>query len=132
MSRQTGFSVTVRRFLDRLGLTSLWEHHTIDYTHIHTDDRSVTTLDHFVCNERLVPLVTDCAVMHFGDNNSRHSPIMLKLNMGALPLRQKSTKVRAKRPGWYKANAAQISRFKIDLQGRLETIPVPACISCTP
>ena len=38
MSRQTGFSLTVRRFLDRLGLTSLWEHHDIDYTHVHTDD----------------------------------------------------------------------------------------------
>ena len=51
MSRQTGFSVTVKTFLDRLGLISLWEHHEVDYTHVHTDDKSFTTLDHFVCNE---------------------------------------------------------------------------------
>ena len=51
MSRQTGFSLTVQRFLDRLGQTSLWDHHIMDYTHVNTDERSVTSLDHFVCNE---------------------------------------------------------------------------------
>ena len=33
-SRRTGFSEEMRRFLDRLGLSSVW-----DYTHIHTDLR---------------------------------------------------------------------------------------------
>ena len=84
-----------------------------------------------MCNERLVPLVTDCGVCHFGDNNSRHSPIMLKLNIGALPLRQKSSEDRAKRPAWYKASEAHILRYKIDLLTRLETLPVPACLNCT-
>ena len=130
MSRQTGFSLTVRRFLDRLGLTSLWEHHDIDYTHVHTDDRSVTSLDHFICNERLLPLVTDAGVLHFGDNTSRHSPIMVRLDMGALPVKQKSTEVRPRRPAWYKASEAHIKSYKADLQGRLEAIPVPECLEC--
>jgi hypothetical protein len=131
MSRQTGFSVTVRTFLDRLGLISLWEKHEIDYTHVHTDDKSFTSLDHFVCNQRLLPLVKDCGVMHFGDNNSRHSPIMVKLDMGALPLREKTNEVRPKRPAWYKASEAQISQYKADLQGRLQAIPVPVCLDCS-
>ena len=130
MSRQTGFSLTVRRFLDRLGLTSLWEHHDIDYTHVHTDDRSVTSLDHFICNERLLPLVTDAGVLHFGDNTSRHSPIMVKLDMGALPVKKKSTEVRPRRPAWYKASEAHVKNYKADLQGRLEAIPVPECLEC--
>ena len=103
MPRQTGFSLTVRRFLDRLGLSSVWEHRDVDFTHVHTDDRSFTTLDHFVVNERLLPLVTDCEVMHFGDNTSRHSPIMMRLNLGALPVRMKCENVRPKRPCWYKS-----------------------------
>ena len=131
MSRQTGFSLTVRSFLDRLGLVSLWEHHDIDYTHVHTDDKTFTSLDHFVCNERLVSLVTDCGVCHFGDNNSRHSPIVLKLDMGALPIRQKPNEDRPRRPGWYKASELQIAQYKTDLQGRLQAIPVPACLDCS-
>ena len=131
MSRQTGFSVTMRRFLDRLGLISLWDHHQIDYTQVHTDDRTFTSLDHFICNERLLPLVTDCGVMHYGDNNSRHSPIMLKLKVGALPLRQHVNEVRPKRPGWYKASAKHIINYRIDLQGRLDGISVPKCMECT-
>ena len=121
----------MRRFLDKLGLISVWDHHQIDYTHVHTDDRTFTTLDHFVCNERILPLITDCAVMHYGDNNSRHSPIMLRLKVGALPLRQDKDEVRQKRPGWYKANETHISNYKADLQGRLEAISVPECLKCS-
>ena len=131
MTRQTGFSVTVRTFLDRLGLTSLWEHHEVDYTHVHTDDKSFTSLDHFVCNERLLPLVKDCGVCHFGDNNSRHSPIVVKLDMGALPLREKTSEVKPRRPAWYKASEVQIAKYKADLRGRLQAIPVPACLDCS-
>ena len=131
MPRQTGFSLIMRRFLDKLGLISVWDHHQIDYTHVHTDDRTFTTLDHFVCNERILPLITDCAVMHYGDNNSRHSPIMLRLKVGALPLRQDKDEVRQKRPGWYKANETHISNYKADLQGRLEAISVPECLKCS-
>ena len=39
MSRQTGFSLTERTYLDRLGLSNLWEHHPADYTHAHTDNK---------------------------------------------------------------------------------------------
>ena len=121
----------MRRFLDRLGLCSVWEHRDVDYTHVHTDDRTFTTLDHFVCNERLLPLVTDCEVMHFGDNTSRHSPIMMRLNLGALPLRKKCDNVRPKRPCWYKASEEHIRSYKADLQARLEAIPVPECLDCS-
>ena len=87
MSRQTGFAVTVRTFLDRLNLCSVWEDYPIDFTHIHTDNKAVSTLDHFICNARLLQFVTDCGVMHLGDNTSRHSPIVLKLDLGSLPAR---------------------------------------------
>ena len=128
MSRQSGFSVTMHRFLTRLGLSSLWESHSIDYTHVHTDGRSFTTLDHFICNERLIPLVTDCGPLHLGDNLSRHSPIMVRLDLGALPTRPKPSTFRPRRPAWYKATEAQVTRYKSELLARLEAIPVPVCL----
>ena len=42
MSRRSGFSLIMKDFVEKLGLVSLWCHHPIDYTHVHTD--------HFLCN----------------------------------------------------------------------------------
>ena len=52
-SRTSGFVKTISRFLERLGLVSLWDHFPVDYTHIHTDFKSTSTLDHFVVNKLL-------------------------------------------------------------------------------
>ena len=104
MSRQSGFSLTMKQFLERLGLISVWEHHPIDYTHIHTDLSSTSSLDHFIVNERLLPLVLDAGPMHLGDNLSRHSPILLKLDLGRIPARKVLKSVNSRKPAWYKAN----------------------------
>ena len=84
-SRNSGFARTVDRFLSRLGLVSTWEYFPVDYTHIHTDFKSTSILDHFILNRRLVSAIVDCGVIHLGDNPSRHSPIMPKLNLGTIP-----------------------------------------------
>ena len=130
MSRQTGFAVTVRRFIDRLNLCSVWEEHPIDFTHIHTDNKTVSTLDHFICNARLLEFVTECNVMHFGDNTSRHSPIVLKLDLGSLPARERSNPVRPKRPAWYKATEDQANNYTKTLEEKLAAVPVPDCLNC--
>ena len=131
MSRQSGFCLTVRQFLDRVNLSSLWEHHPTDYTHMHTDDKSVSTIDHFLVNERLLGLVKDCGPMHLGDNMSRHSPIIVKFDFGSLPAASKSAVVRPRRPAWYKATEQQQQQYKCDLAKRLEQVQVPACLRCT-
>ena len=51
-------------FVQKLGLVSLWKHHPIDFTHVHTDDVSTAILDHFLVNERLIPLVEECVALH--------------------------------------------------------------------
>ena len=130
MSRQTGHAVTVRRFIDRLNLCSVWESHPIDFTHIHTDNKAVSTLDHFICNARLLEVVTDCDVMHLGDNTSRHSPIVLKLNLGVLPVKTRTNPVRAKRPAWYKATEEETNNFTHILHEKLAAVPVPDCLDC--
>merc|ERR1711867_400016 len=80
MTRQTGFALSVRQFLNRVNLCSISESKSINYTHIHMDDKSVSTIDHFIVNERLLDLMTDCGPLHFGDNMSRHLPIMVRIN----------------------------------------------------
>ena len=96
MTRQMGFALSVRQFLNRVNLCSLWESKNIDFTHIHTDDKSISTIDHFIVNKQLLDLVVDCGPLHLGDNLSRHSPIMVKLNLGVHVERRKTKAVKLK------------------------------------
>ena len=110
---------------------SLWSHHPIDFTHIHTDDVSTETLDHFLVNVRLVPLVKECVVLHRGDNLSRQSPILLKMYVGAIPTTQKSSSWLARKPAWFKANIVYIEHYKTDMQDRLQMMAVPDSLRCS-
>ena len=131
MSRSSEFSNIMRRFMEKVGLVSIWDKFPVDYTHIHTDYKSTSVIDHFVMNERLVSLVADCGPIHLGDNRSRHSPIMVKLNMGAIPVKQKETSRTVKRPAWYKASQENISAFTKGVDDRLMSIMVPESIHCS-
>ena len=130
MSRNSEFAIVMRRFMDRIGLVSLWERHPVDYTHIHTDYKSTSVLDHFIMNERLLSIVEDCGSVHLGDNRSRHSPIMVKLNLGAIPVKQKVIIKTTKRPAWYKASAEDIMSYTEDLDNKMQNIVVPESVHC--
>jgi hypothetical protein len=71
MGRTSGFSSCMKQFMERLGLVSVWEHHPVSYTHIHTDLTSTSTLDHFVVNERLLSVIAGAGVLHLGDNYAK-------------------------------------------------------------
>ena len=97
----------------------------LDYTHIHTDYKSTSVLDHFIMNERLLSMVEDCGSLHLGDNRSRHSPVMVKLNLGAIPLKEKEIFKSKKRPAWYKAKVEEIESYTQELDSRLMEIYIP-------
>ena len=128
--RSTGFSKSVKSFVEKTGLVSLWQDHTVDYTHIHTDMRSTSVLDHFLVNERLVHLVEDCRVLHRGDNMSRHSPILLKLRVGDIPLKKKVRLSAQKKPAWHKATKEALEDYKTDLEGKLVMLTMPGSLEC--
>ena len=130
-SRSSGFVNMISRFLNRLGLVRVWDHFPIDYTHIHTDFKSTSTLDHFVCNPRLINCITDCGVLHLGDNPSRHSPIMLKLNVGTIPIKTNLKEKVAIKPAWYKADQMDRDNFTMDLQDRLSSLVTPHSLECS-
>ena len=83
-------------------------------------------------NERLLSVVADCDVLHLGDNLSRHSPIMLKLNIGALPRSpQVQTAQSARRPAWYKASQTDKDIYTLELDRRLSSLTLPESLQCS-
>ena len=131
MRRNTEFSRIMHGFVERMGLVTLWSQHEVDYTHIHTDNKSTSIVDHFILSPRLLPLVADCGVIHRGDNLSRHSPIWVKLNLGTLPLRKESAGSIPRKPSWPKATVEHVSGYTAALQDRLEILQVPQSMHCT-
>ena len=118
-SRNSQFSRTLARFVQETGLVSLWDRYPVLYTHVHTDGKSRSVLDHFLVSPRLLPLVEGCGVVERGDNRSRHCPIWLKLRLGSLPIRKKSSKWVPRRTAWSKASPEQKSAYKEYLETRL-------------
>ena len=130
MSRKSGFSIMLGEFVSKLGLVSAWSHHPVDHTHVHTDGVSHSVLDHFLVNERLVPLIEECTPLHRGDNLSRHSPILLRLKVGDIPTKQKASSWLPKKPAWYKASLVDIQNYKQDMQVSLQKLMVPDNLCC--
>ena len=102
--RVTGFVRAVSNFLERIGLVSVWDKFPIDFTHIHTDMKSTAILDNFFVSKKLLDLVVDAGPLHLGDNRSRHSPVMMKIELTDIPVRSEQREApRARKPVWYKS-----------------------------
>ena len=83
-------------------------------------------------NERLLDYVEDAGVMHLGDNLSRHSPILLKLRVGDIPVRQpQATTPRPRKPAWYKATDDHIADYTSLLEEKLVNLDCPESLWCT-
>ena len=75
--------------------------------------------------------IEDAGVMHLGDNLSRHSPIMLKLLVGQIPLRQApEVTTKPRRPAWYKATDQDIDNYADMLHERLADLGCPESLWC--
>ena len=129
--RVTGFSETVGRFMEKIGLVSLWERFSISHTHIHTDFKSTATLDHFMVNEGLLTFIKDAGALHLGDNLSRHSPIMVKINVGDIPVCEKKKGSRPRKPAWYKSEQEDRDHFSSLLHHQLSLLPIPQSLHCS-
>ena len=86
-SRNSGFSACMERWVARVGLGDVWDSFPVSYTHIHTDFRSTSTLDRFIVSPGLLDHIVDAGALHLGDNPSRHSAIMLKLQIDGISVK---------------------------------------------
>ena len=133
MAQGTQFARTMSTFMEKHHLVSLWEQKQITHTYeqICKNGRvSRSTVDHFVISPQLLPLIVDCGVIHRGDNLSVHSPIWVKLNLGALPLRKKTVLSSLKRPSWSKASQTNVDAYTAGVQERLTALQLPPSLTC--
>ena len=57
--RGSGYVACLSDFLLGIGLNSVWGKFPIDFTHLHTDLKSSSILDHFYASQELLGLVVD-------------------------------------------------------------------------
>ena len=130
MTRNTPFSEIMKRFLTRMDLKPMWEYYECDYTHAHVDLKSFSTLDHFILNERLLNHIEFAGPIHLGDNLSRHSPIMLKLNIGNIPKISETTTIKPRSPQWSLAGELHVNRYTRKLHEKISNIAGPHSLDC--
>ena len=131
MKRNTGFATTVKDFATRIGVKSIWEKFPVDFTHLHTDMKSTSTLDHFFLNQSLLDQVVDAGPVHLGDNLSRHSPIMLKVLLPSISARSRQPcPSKPRSPAWYKASQEQKDLYCNLLQEKLCDLTTPPSLLC--
>ena len=129
--RKGGFGAAMRRFLEKVGLVSVWEKFPIDFTHLHTDNKSSSILDNFYLSPRLLEYVESAGPVHLGDNFSRHSPIMLSLKLDDIPRRMVEEVVRPPRHlAWDRAESQEKQEYKARLMDELQWLEQPVSLQC--
>ncbi len=112
--------------MKQIGVISIWEKHNIDFTHVHTDYVSTSTIDHFMVSPRLLELIDECGPVHRGDNMSRHSPIFLSLKLGKLQKKQEILQPPPRKmPAWDNAKDEELNKYTEQLQKKLQDLQCP-------
>ena len=136
--RHSTFTEIIKDFFEELNLIIFWlnQENTpernigpVTYTHTHMRENMAyfSTLDHFVSSERVFNSVKESGVIYSADNPSAHAPIYTKLAVGQLDVSLEE-EVKRKCPSWGKAQEDHKTRYKQELQKKLENITVPECI----
>ena len=90
---------------------------------------STSTIDHFVGNQIVASSITEAGVTHYSENMSNHSPIFVKLDVGLLSV-STEVPIRQERAYWKKASEEERNHFKDGLANKLNSLTVPACVTC--
>ena len=130
--RNSGFARSMAAFLDRIGLVSVWEHYPIDFTFLHTDNKSSSVIDNFYVDQGLLQFIEAAGPLHLGDNPSGHTPIMLTLKVPEIATQPLEEQVKPpSRLGWKRADQGQVNQYTANLKERLEKMEEPPdCLTC--
>ena len=79
--RDSGFVNTVKEFMNRMGLRSVWEKHMIDFTHVHTDLKIFFIVDKLYMKFNLLDQVDNASALHNSSNQFTYSLLMKELGM---------------------------------------------------
>ena len=130
--RDKGFTRAVTRFMNKVGLVSVWEKFPIDFTHVPTDLKSFSILDNFFVNRDLLNQIEDAGPVHCVTNLSRHSPVMMKVKLREIlpPKVPVTLPPQPRRPAWYKASENEKHYYTTLLEEKLSCIEKPHVFLC--
>ncbi len=119
----TGFVDNVKMFMRNTGLSPLWSKYYVDYTHLHTDGTSTSTIDHFMVSGNILEICENGGVTHSVDNLSNHSIIYAVLqdcsNLNEDDHHDNRCETISSKPAWYKTSACDINTFKFNIDNTL-------------
>ena len=121
--RNTKYVRLMKEFFMKHDLVSVWEKFDVDYTYQHNNYTSLSTLDHFFVTERFLSNCISAAPLHFPDNKSGHSPIMLKISVPEIAERTHVEPQIMARPNWRKADEFEIEDYSQALHAKLSSWP---------
>ena len=124
LDRDNQFTRIMSAAVEKMNLVPLCREHQVDYTHIHTENKSVSTIDHYILSPGVPALVEWCDPVHRGDNLSRHSPIFLRQQIKNHGTIKPSKRVRRSRPAWKKATEEETASYTAQSEEQLSNSPV--------
>jgi len=131
-TRASGFVDKVKQYMVEKGLCTIWNNYPVDYTYVHTDKESVSTIDHFIVNRDVLNLCAAAGVDHQYSDGIFHSPIYAHLNLGSIDKIEQTRDSFIPKIAWYKASKQDIDRYKVHIDNKLKSYFVPPSISnCT-
>lgn len=129
-ARNTGFVSQVKAFMHGLNLSSLWNKYPVDFTYLHTDGMSTSTIDHFMVSNNLLGECLSGGVTHDIDNTSNHSIIYMNVDISMSIDTQYASEmniIQAK-PAWYKAGTEDIRNFKANVNSLLGNVDLSKAV----
>ena len=90
---------------------------------------SMSTIDHFACNQRLLPLIAEAGVLHSGENPSNHSAIYAKIDIGNIDTSEEIITL-TKNIDWSAATEESKFEYESKLTEQLLQVAVPGCVLC--
>ncbi len=118
------FDHKVKDFLVENHLCMMWNKVSVDYTYIHTDKESSSTIDHFPVNEAIINLCTIDGVNHIYSDGIFHSPAFIHLDIGSMSVYIQDRNNFIPKVAWYKASRCDIDTYKYNLQHELQNLTV--------
>ncbi len=83
--RNTGFVDRLNSYTVDNNLCVFRDKYHVDYTYLHTDQFSTSTIDHFIMTNNMYNVCNEGGIIHDVDSLSNHSAVYMNINMDNIP-----------------------------------------------
>ena len=126
------YTPIVRDLMTKFGLISAFDldpdfDFSTSYTRCDVKNRSYTLIDGILISNSLSDTVNDIKISHYGDNNSDHSPVELKMNVDCCTSIPTTKKYSSYIP-WNSLNETEILNYEKCMELNLDQINIPQSV----